>query len=370
MENDINKGKRRPTAIDLFSGAGGLTVGLKKAGFRVVGAVEIESAASATYAANHPEVHAINEDIKKITSRQLLDLTSDGVIDLIAGCPPCQGFSSLTAKHMRNDPRNELIKEMVRIISEIRPLAVMMENVPGLYNRGRHLLNDCFSEMEKVGYKISFDVLQVADFGVPQNRKRLVVLAGLGFDIPVPESTHSKNGENGLIRWKSVGDAIRGLPTPVTFDVAIKQGGPNRYNWHVVRTMSPINKLRIKHVKPGETRAHLPEELRPRCHKGHDHGFANFYGRLSWDQPSSTITGGCTTLSKGRFGHPEQDRTISVRESALLQTFPPDYFFNTMHMDKVCNMIGNALPCTFAEALAKHVHKFMSLNNGQFPKTN
>ena len=345
------------TALDLYSGGGGLTTGLKRAGFNVIGAVEVESNAFSTYKANYPEVHVYKQDLKTVAGQDLLALSRHRTVDLVAGCPPCQGFSSLTSKYRRHDPRNDLVREMSRIIKEVQPKAVMMENVPGLAKKGKPLFDEFLNDLESLGYKTSWDVLQVADFGVPQNRRRLVVLAGHRFTIPLPEPTHSRDEKVGLKPWRTVRDTIKDMPEPIVLNEAMKQGGPQNFNWHVIRTMSCDNLKRLRHSKPGTTRYLLPDELRPECHKGLNKGFSNVYGRMSWDQPSVTITGGCTTLSKGRFGHPERDRTISVREAALLQTFPPDYVFDTPYMEHVCDIIGNALPCDFAEVLARVVYK-------------
>jgi DNA (cytosine-5)-methyltransferase 1 len=358
------------TAVDIFSGCGGLTVGLKRAGFKVIGAVEIEPNAFATYKANHPDVHCFKQDARTIKGDDLRKLSPNGSVDLVAGCPPCQGFSSLTAKYRREDPRNYLVREMSRLIKETRPKAVMIENVPGLAQKGRWLLNELIEELNGLGYETSWDILQAADFGVPQNRRRLVVFAGMNLKIPMPKPTHSRNGKDGLIPWRTIQEVIGNMPTPITLDEAEKNGGPQRYNWHVTRTMSLENRKRLKHTKPGKSRSQLPERLRPECHKGLDEGFASVYGRMSWDQPSVTITGGCTTLSKGRFGHPEEDRTISVREAALVQTFPQDYLFDTPFMGYVCDMIGNALPCDFAEVLAQQVYGALLNHHGSMAQNN
>lgn len=344
--------ERRFTAVDLFAGGGGLSVGLKNAGFDVVGAVEIEEDAMATYAINHPEVHVFRQDIRCAQGKDLLKAISQKHVDLLAGCPPCQGFSSLTRKYARRDPRNQLVSEMSRLIREIKPSAVMMENVPGLAERGKRLLNSFVSELEAMGYTVNWDILQVADYGVPQNRRRLVLLAGKGFPIPLPEATHSRSCKNGLLPWKTLREVIGDLPKPVSFSRAKDTGGPLIYKWHVVRDICEENKERLRYAKPGRVRAYLPNRLRPKCHKRLDGGFNSAYGRMAWDQTSVTITGGCTTFSKGRFGHPKQNRTISVHEAALIQTFPSSYIFDTDYIDAACNIIGNALPCDFARVVA------------------
>lgn len=350
----------KPTAIDIFAGGGGLTVGLKKAGFRVVAAVEIEPHAFSTYKANHPEVHAFKQDVRTIKGKSLLNYSPNGEIDLLSGCPPCQGFSALTSKRREADPRNQLVLEMSRLVEEIKPKIVMMENVPGLTSKGKGLFDELLKKLDSLGYKINYDVLQVADYGVPQSRQRLVLLAGLGFSIDFPEKTHSKADGYDLPKWRTLHEAIGSMPEPVVLSDIKDSGGPQRYNWHVVRSLSPDTLAILKAARPGESRLKLPLELRPPCHKDRKDGFNNVYGRLSWEQVSSTITGGCTTVSKGRFGHPDRDRTISVREAALIQTFPKDYIFDTPFIDYVCEIIGNALPCDFAEVLAKQCSKALS----------
>ena len=352
------------TAIDLFAGGGGLTVGLKRAGFQVKAAVELETHASATYRANHPEVCLLERDITGVSGKELLDIVGTEGVDLLAGCPPCQGYTSLN-KYGAGDPRNQLVLEISRLAAALKPRAIMMENVPGLTIKGKSQYETLLADLTDLGYKMenSAKVLQVADYGVPQERRRLVILAGLGFDIELPSPTHSKDGKNGLSHWSSVADAIGGdksIGNPLTLSEAKREGGCRLSYWHVVRDLSEQNKQRIAAAVPGESWDSIPEYLRPECHKGKYRGFTNVYGRMEWQHPSPTITGGCTTLSKGRFGHPSEDRTISVREAALLQTFPRNYRFEIPYMEYVCNVIGNALPCVFAEALAKQCYNAIS----------
>jgi DNA (cytosine-5)-methyltransferase 1 len=343
---------RSLTAIDLFAGCGGLTVGLKRAGFRVISAVEIEPRAYATYRTNHPEVRGYLQDIRTVAGRELLAGSSS--VDLLAGCPPCQGFSSLTSKWRRSDPRDDLVDEMGRMVAELRPRVVMMENVPGLVLKGRAVFDRFVQQLTQSGYRISWDTLQVADYGIPQRRRRLVLLAGKGFEVRIPAPTHARDAaESKRKPWRSVASVIKGLPVPLRLDEARARGGPQVVGWHVVRQISNKNQSRLRYSKPGEGWTKIPKRLRPDCHSTRDVGFRNAYGRMRWDEPSVTITGGCTTPSKGRFGHPQENRTISVREAALLQTFPPRYVFESAYIDSVCEMIGNALPCDFAETMAR-----------------
>ena len=346
-------------AVDLFAGGGGLTVGLKDAGFSVAAAVEIEPHACATYTANHPKVRLLKKDIKKVSGRELLDIAG-GSVDLLAGCPPCQGFTSLTAKYDRVDPRNQLICEISRLAHEVRPRSLMMENVPGLTRKGRDLYDELKRALRNDGYELTEGVLEVANYGVPQFRRRLVLLGGLGFAIPLPSPTHAKDGGSGRSPWRTVRDAIGDMRRPTTLSDAKREGRLNDSDWHVVRDLSPANMKRLQAAKAGKSWRTIPEELRPACHHGEYRGFSNVYGRMRWDRPAPTITGGCTTFSKGRFGHPTHDRTISVREAATLQTFPDNYRFDVPYMEHVCNVIGNALPCDFAAVVSERCYKALA----------
>lgn len=343
------------SAVEIFAGGGGLAVGLKKAGFRTVAAVEIEPHAVATFKANHPAVQVFCQDVQSIKGSMLLPLANNR-IDVLAACPPCQGFSTLTSKYKKKDTRNALVMEVGRLAKEVRPRAIMMENVPGLAGKGKFFFDKLLSCLTRLGYQTKWSILQVADFGVPQQRRRLVLLAGLGFTIEMPKPTYSKTDDKGLPKWRTVRDAIEGMENPIMFSEAKKHGGAQAVNWHVVRQLSPVNLERLKHSKPGGNWEDIPENLRAPCHRNGYKGFSNTYGRMVWDEPSGTITAGCTTLSKGRFGHPEKDRTISLREAALLQTFPEGYCFETSSFEQACQIVGNALPCMFAEAISKQVY--------------
>ena len=332
---------RKPTAIDLFCGCGGLTVGLKKAGFRVLGAVDNDALAMATYTANHSGVYPFNQDISSLTTlkvKRRLKIKK-GKLDLLAGCPPCQGFSTIRTLNGAKsvfDPRNDLIHHFFRFVKEFRPKAVMLENVPGLAKDER-FATFC-SEMKRLEYEGDYKILNIADFGVPQRRKRLIYLAG--YKKQIPFANISK-------RQKTVRETIESLPP------AGKSGDPvhdipeNRS----IKVMDIIRRI----PKNGGSRTDLPEEDQLDCHKRCD-GFKDVYGRMAWDEVAPTITSGCFNPSKGRFLHPEEDRAITMREASLLQGFPRKYKFPTTdNKSAIALMIGNALPPPFIKAHARQI---------------
>jgi DNA (cytosine-5)-methyltransferase 1 len=354
----MNKPTHRPVAVELFAGGGGVAVGLKKAGFRVAVAVELDQFAAQTYKRNHPRTKLLVEDVCKIGGERLMELAGGQRIDLLAACPPCQGFCSLTSKYRKEDERNALVREVARVAEETLPTALMFENVPGLAEKGRPLFQELLDRLEALGYRCSWKVVQLADYGIPQRRRRLVMLAGRGFTIEIPDPTHSFDGRNGLKKWNDLRSAIGHIDEEaLELPDAMAVGGPRKVGWHVVRRISDLNRKRLAAAKAGVSLHELPKKLRPLCHQSVTEGFSNVYGRMSWESPSSTITAGCLTPSMGRFGHPEKDRTISLKEAALIQTFPKDYVFDTDFVEKATRIVGNALPCNFAKLLARRALK-------------
>ncbi len=333
MDSFTAEDQARLTAIDLFSGCGGLTTGLKLAGFRVVAAVECEPGALEAYEANHADVdHIYPQDIREMTGRQMLeDLELErGQLDLLAGCPPCQGFSrmrTLNRGEAVDDPRNDLVCEYLRLAAELLPRALMFENVPGLADDSRY--QDLLRAIRDLGYTPSDEVHDAADFGVPQRRRRLIMLAVRGSRVAMP--TALATDERPTVR-----KVIEGLPRP-------GMSGDPAHDVTEARRPEIAELIRLI-PQDGGSRTDLGPEHELDCHKQCD-GFYDVYGRMRWDDVSPTITSGFVNPSKGRFLHPQQDRCVTPREAALLQTFPPDYVFPIARGKyPVATMIGNAFP--------------------------
>lgn len=348
------RAKQRLSAIDVFAGCGGLSLGLSRAGFVIKAAVEKDPVAAETYRANHRRTKVLVKDVREVAPEELFR----DELDLVAGCAPCQGFCSLTSKYAREDERNGLLLEMSRLIESLRPWAVFMENVPGVLTRGMAVLQEFRDRLRQLGYYEQSAVLQFADYGIPQRRRRFVLVAGRGFVVPLPTPTHARLPDQARAPWVTVREAIRGLGAPEKLPRAVQKGGPRAFNWHVVRALRPVTSKRLAAAMPGKTWLSVEESIRPKCHRGDYRGFTNVYGRMAWDAPSPTITSGCTTPAKGRFGHPDRRRTtISVREAAILQTFPPEYRFETDFMECVTEMVGNAVPPLFAEVMGREMRR-------------
>jgi DNA (cytosine-5)-methyltransferase 1 len=334
----------KPLAIDLFSGCGGLTLGLKHAGFRVIGAIDNDPLAVETYQTNHKRVEIWSQDISRLsvsTVMRRLKLRR-GQLDLLAGCPPCQGFSTMATLNRPvtdDDPRNDLVFEFVRFVRGLRPKAVMLENVPGLAKDER--IERVVLELESMGYRCKRAILNAANYGVPQRRRRFMLLAGRQSEIPFARLAR---------RTRSVREALRNLR---------KRAVRDPLHLTVERRSARIMQIIRLIPKDGGSRTDLRPERQLKCHRKCD-GFKDVYGRMAWDSVAPTITGGCFNPSKGRFLHPVRHRTITLREAALLQTFPPTYFFSLRRgKSAAAQMIGNALPPEFVRRHAKGVLRFV-----------
>lgn len=330
-----------PTALDLFCGAGGLTLGLKMAGFRVLAGFELNPVAAETYRLNHPKVKLYEGNIQDVCIDDVVRNLglNPGQLDLLAGCPPCQGYSSirtLNGKNSPDDARNGLLDEMLRFARALLPRSIMMENVRGLAKDLR--FTEFLEALESLGYhaRNSYRIQDAQHYGVPQRRQRLVLLAGRHRTIRFPRPA--------TVPPKTVRAAFTELAKRVSKEDPLRPQEEKR--------SEKVRAIIASVPKDGGSRADLPSELVLDCHKKCN-GFKDIYGRLAWDKPAPTITGGCFNPSKGRFLHPEEDRCISMREASVLQGFPPDYKFSLKSgITGVAQMIGNALPPEF---IRRHV---------------
>lgn len=334
----------KPKAIDLFSGCGGLSLGLKQAGFNIIAALDLDPLAIETYKQNHGRVHVIQGDVSKTSPRKLMKQLrlNKGDLELLAGCPPCQGFSRLRNKNgkrrIRQPKNNNLLFEFLRFARTFRPKIIMVENVPRLSTNQR--IWRFRGALKRLGYVRSHQVLNAADFGVPQRRARMVLIASRIGAIEWAKKTS---------RRKTVGQAIAMLSHP-------RKARDPLHNHSVNRTEKVMNIIR-QVPRNGGSRGDLPKRKQLQCHKKLD-GFKDIYGRMSWNKVAPTITGGCVNPSKGRFLHPTQHRAITLREAALLQGFPRSYRFSLKKgVYPAAQMIGNAFPPPFARKQAEAIYK-------------
>lgn len=339
--------KTQRIAVDLFAGCGGLTEGLKQAGWCVCGAIEIASKPADAYRLNHPEVDLIQEDIGSLDLKHVVSSWEKkfGPIDLVAGCPPCQGFSRLRTKNRKGqifDHRNELIFSLLEFVELSMPHAVMLENVPALLGDKR--LKKFSAALRRMGYRVAADCLNVRDYGVAQNRFRTILLATRTGEPP-------RFGAN-VGASINVRDVIGGLVEPGKSNDAIHDF-PERRSKRVSDFIRMV-------PKDGGSRKDVDESFQLPCHV-RTSGYSDVYGRMAWDRPAPTITGGCSNPSKGRFLHPERDSAITLREAAMLQGFPQKYRFNPAHgKEDIALMIGNALPPPFIRVHARELLRCIS----------
>lgn len=330
--------------IDLFCGAGGLTYGIKLAGLDVVAGIDIEEVCRYPYVKNN-NTKFIKKDIAAVTKEEIIDLYGNAKVRVLAGCAPCQPFSKYTqGKDKTNDKKWPLLYEFERLIHETNPDVITMENVPEIVKF--KVYDDFYNSLISLGYQIWASKVDCVDYGIPQSRVRHVLLASkLGkIKLISPENTSQRN----------VKEVIGSLPPLEAGEV-----DPNDI-LHRASKLNEINKKRIMHSVPGGTWKDWPKDLIAACHlKSGGKGYSSVYGRMSWDKPSPTITTLCYGFGNGRFGHPKQDRAISLREAALLQTFPIDYSFieneTTFNQRSVGKMIGNAVPVELGRIIGESI---------------
>ena len=331
-------------SADLFSGVGGLTAGMYQANFNTKVAIELEPDAIKGYKLNFPKTKVIPNDIREIEAQEIQKIIDNQPIHLLAGCPPCQGFSSirkLNRKASVRDDRNSLVDEYFRMVKELKPLTIMMENVPGLQDY--YLFKEIVKKLDDLGYDPKVAVINVKDYGVPQSRKRLILVGSLLGNLEIAPG----NGEKRTVRSE-----IEHLPPPDKADDPLQKIVANH-------TEKVMERIRLT-PKDGGSRKDLPGKYLLDCHSKKNIGFNDIYGRLRWDDYSTTITGGCLNPSKGRFLHPEQNRVITPREAAILQSFPVDYKFPTdIPKTSLALLIGNALPPRFSFIQSKNIKEHL-----------
>lgn len=337
------------TCIDSFCGAGGLGLGLQQAGFRLLLSFDIDEHCIRSFQANDKYFHhpAVQADIADMLGGKLRERCGlkRGELFLLAGGPPCQGFS-VQRRGSDVDARNDLVLQYGKLVDELYPCYFVMENVTGIAGkRGKTILQQLVEGAEALGYEVHVDLLDAQDYGIPQRRRRYIIVGerkdiGSRYVPPKPTGVH-----------KTVRDAIGMLPEP-------PEDGTDHPDIPLHRRdkLSPINLRRIQALKEGQGRDDLPKELLAACHKIDSSviGYRNVYGRMAWDEVAPTITARFDSFTRGKFGHPSQPRSISLREGALLQTFPSDFSFVGNKVE-VARQIGNAVPPLLAERIGRSI---------------
>lgn len=341
--------KKGIVAVDLFCGAGGLTRGLIDSGINVVKGYDFDNKASETYEKNNQNSKFFNIDITQLKQKDLIeDIDKTNNYFLLAGCAPCQPFSLINQKGISKDERKNLVLKFGKLIKETTPDFVFMENVPGLVNsKGKRIFQKFLRILKECEYFYDFKILNTMDYGVPQRRKRLVLIASKHSEVRIPESTSP------IIKLKEV---LKKYPI-----LKAGQINPNIPN-HEARGLSKLNLKRLSLTKKdGGSRKDLPKELVLKCHLKHN-GHGDVYGRMSLNDVSPTLTCKCTSISNGRFGHPTQNRAISIREAAAIQTFPDNYIFYG-NMGENTRWVGNAVPVKFARVFGEYFIKLKDSAN-------
>lgn len=339
-------------AVDLFCGIGGLAYGLQSSGINITAGIDIDESCRFAFEENC-QAEFINKSVAEIEPADIAQLYSKEDFKVLVGCAPCQPFSNYTLKaDKKKDQRWQLLKTFSKIINEVKPDIISMENVPRLMKFKEEPVFDQFVEnLKQNDYKVWYDVVYCPDYGIPQKRKRLVLLASRLGKIELISPTHKPE------EYVSVERAIGNLEP-------IEAGIPSETDFfHRSPALNEINQRRIKASKPGGSwKTDWDEELILDCHK-QERGasYGSIYGRMKWDEPSPTMTTFCTGIGNGRFGHPEQDRAISLREAAILQSFPKEYKFLKSEEDlsvrTVSKHIGNAVPPRLGEVIGQSILK-------------
>lgn len=344
-EFKIDMGKNKISCVDLFCGAGGLTHGFILEGIPVAAGIDLDPACRFPYEENNQSIF-IESDVKKITPKIIKELFGDAEIRILAGCAPCQPFSTYSQRYELDgvDGKWGLLYQFSRLAKKVKPDIITMENVPSIVHHS--VFHDFVGTLKKIGYKVWFDVVDSAQYGVPQVRRRMVLLASLRGEISMIGPTQKKP--------KTVKQAIGRLRP-----LAAGESAP-RDRLHVASALSDRNLKRIKASRPGGTWRDWPSHLVASCHRAESgQTYPGVYGRMEWNKPAPTMTTQCFGYGNGRFGHPVQNRAISLREAAILQSFPRNYVFvpkgGDVNFKVLGRLIGNAVPVGLGRAIAKSI---------------
>lgn len=354
---------RRPepdvVCVDLFCGAGGLTHGLIDAGVKVVAGVDLDEACKHPYEANHDGIEFHQADVAKLDASKVDEWFGDATVRVLAGCAPCQPFSNYALRYQKekdveDDARWILLNHFGRLVEELMPDIVTMENVPTVTKHA--VFKNFKGTLERLGYKVWGDVIDCAKYGLPQRRHRTVLLASLYGEIELREPDASET--------KTVRDVIKGL-------APLRHGGSNREDrLHAASKLSPLNLERVNASKPGGTWRDWPPHLIAKCHtKKTGKTYPGVYGRMKWDEPAPTLTTQFYGFGSGRFGHPTQARGLSLREGAILQGFPENYSFvpdeKPIQFKVLGRLIGNAVPVDLGRVIGQSIIEHVKQHVGQ-----
>lgn len=342
------------SVVDLFCGIGGLSHGFVMEGFDVVAGFDNDLSCKFAFEENN-NAKFIFQDITELKGDEVDELYGKKH-KILVGCAPCQPFSSYSFKIKEKDPKKlNLLYSFAKLVEDTSPTIISMENVPQLAEKDNVIFKDFCDKLTALGYFISYKVVYCPDYGIPQTRKRLVLLASKLGEIELVPKTHNESN------YVTVRDTIKELPP-------INSGESDENDYlHRARKLNPLNIKRIKCTKEGGSWRDWPEDLLLDCYKKKSgRTYSSVYGRMKWNAPSPTMTTHCTGYGNGRFGHPEQDRAISLREAALFQTFPMNYKFNKSKEDfnpsVICRQIGNAVPPKLGQIIAlsikEHLNKY------------
>lgn len=332
--------------FDFFSGCGGTSAGFDQAGFTIRMGLDIDKDAAATFASNFTGAEFINSDIRNLHTDDIAQYIGPRLNPILfSGCAPCQPFSKQNRHSNAKDSRINLLMEFGRFVRAWSPDYVFIENVPGMQKNAAksETFRAFLSLLDEMDYFYDVQLVEAQWFGVPQKRTRLVLIAALKGPIFIPPRTHGVNG----IRFATVQDWIQGLPP-------LKSGETHpEDDDHFSMKLSELNLMRIRATPEGRGRESWPEHLILDCHRGYS-GHTDVYGRLSWDKPAVGLTTKCISYSNGRFGHPSEDRALSLREAACLQTFPRNFRFSGSKQSKA-RQVGNAVPPLMARSVGQQI---------------